>query len=99
MPARHSPSIIIATWPVMNALLLLNSSPADVRNLSSREYPPSLSTRFFCRSIADFSAGSFPTFDLPPEGKYVGPHWAAKCVIVDSEKWYAGGEPSSGERD
>ena len=37
MPARHSPSIIIATWPVMNALLLLNSSPNDVRYFSSLE--------------------------------------------------------------
>ena len=35
MPARHSPSIAIATCPVMNGFLALNSSPNVVRYFSS----------------------------------------------------------------
>ncbi len=48
MPPRHSPSMAIATCPVMNGLLSLNSSPNVVRYLSSRSQPPSLPTSAFC---------------------------------------------------
>ena len=74
----------IATCPVMNGLLLLNSSPKVVRYLSSRLNPPSFPTSAFCQRYVAASGGSLATFDFPSEVKYVGEHWAAKWVIVDS---------------
>ncbi len=66
---RHSPSIAIATWPVWNGFLALNSSPKPVRYFSSFSKPPSLPTRLFCQSISAPTLGSVATVDLPSPSK------------------------------